>query len=64
MHGFSRSLTAASLLLWISTTDPSFAQKQGGILKMYHVDSPPSASIHEEAPSLPRSRSWAFSTIW
>ena len=49
MHGFSRSLAAASLLLWISTTDPSFAQKQGGILKMYHVDSPPSASIHEEA---------------
>jgi peptide/nickel transport system substrate-binding protein len=30
-------------------TDPAFAQKHGGILKIYHVDSPPSASIHEEA---------------
>jgi peptide/nickel transport system substrate-binding protein len=30
-------------------TDAGFAQKQGGILKMYHIDSPPSASILEEA---------------
>ncbi len=28
---------------------PAFAQKSGGILKMYHRDNPPSASIHEEA---------------
>jgi peptide/nickel transport system substrate-binding protein len=28
---------------------PAFAQKSGGILKLYHRDNPPSASIHEEA---------------
>ena len=27
----------------------AFAQKPGGILKMYHRGNPPSASIHEEA---------------
>ena len=27
----------------------ALAQKSGGILKMYHRDNPPSASIHEEA---------------
>jgi peptide/nickel transport system substrate-binding protein len=27
----------------------AFAQKSGGVLKMYHRDNPPSASIHEEA---------------
>ena len=50
MNGIYRSLAAAAgLLLWILITDAAFAQKRGGILKMYHVDSPPSASIHEEA---------------
>lgn len=28
---------------------PSLAQKSGGVLKVYHRDNPPSASIHEEA---------------
>src|SRR2546423_3173929 len=28
---------------------PALAQKQGGTLRLYHWDSPPSASIHEEA---------------
>src|SRR5215470_10996269 len=28
---------------------PALAQKSGGVLKMYHRDNPPSASIHEEA---------------
>ena len=28
---------------------PAFAQKQGGTLRMYIWDNPPSASIHEEA---------------
>ena len=44
-----RSLAAASGLLvslWLS--GPAFAQKPGGILRMYHWDSPPSMSIHEE----------------
>ncbi len=40
-------------LLAVSTallaTLPSYAQKSGGILKMYFQDNPPSASIHEEA---------------
>jgi peptide/nickel transport system substrate-binding protein len=27
---------------------PSFAQKSGGVLKIEHMDTPPSASIHEE----------------
>ncbi len=40
---------AAGLLLVMFTTDAAFAQKHGGILKMYHRDSPASASIHEEA---------------
>jgi peptide/nickel transport system substrate-binding protein len=28
---------------------PAMAQKSGGVLKMQHMDNPPSASIHEEA---------------
>ena len=40
---------AACLLTLISVSGPVFAQKQGGVLKMYHRDSPGSASIHEEA---------------
>jgi len=50
MHGISRSVAAAAgLLLGMFVIDAAFAQKHGGILKMYHVESPPSASIHEEA---------------
>jgi peptide/nickel transport system substrate-binding protein len=37
---------AASL---VASCSAAFAQKPGGILKMYHRDNPPSASIHEEA---------------
>jgi peptide/nickel transport system substrate-binding protein len=49
MHCIARSLAAvAALLLGMVISDPAFAQKQGGILKMYHWDNPPSASIHEE----------------
>ncbi len=40
---------AAALLLGVFASGAVFAQKQGGILKMYHRDSPASASIHEEA---------------
>ena len=39
----------AGLLLAIFIANSALAQKQGGILKMYHWESPPSASIHEEA---------------
>src|SRR5947207_11436092 len=33
----------------LCATGPALAQKSGGILKVYHRDNPPSASIHEEA---------------
>ncbi|MFO1081520.1 MAG: ABC transporter substrate-binding protein [Reyranellaceae bacterium] len=36
----------AVLTIWAGT---AHAQKSGGILKIYHRDNPPSASIHEEA---------------
>ena len=39
----------AILAAAILAANPAMAQKQGGILKMYHRDSPASASIHEEA---------------
>jgi peptide/nickel transport system substrate-binding protein len=37
---------AASLL---GVCGPAFAQKSGGVLKMYHRDNPPTLSIHETA---------------
>src|SRR5262249_49500329 len=43
-------LTAAlSLLIASSTGEPASAQKQGGVLRMSHFDSPASMSLHEEA---------------
>ena len=33
----------------VSLAHPAAAQKQGGTLRIYHRDNPPSASIHEEA---------------
>ena len=33
----------------LAAANASFAQKQGGILRMYSPDSPASMSIHEEA---------------
>src|SRR3954447_139057 len=36
------------LLVGAVFTETAVAQKQGGILKVYHWDSPPSMSIHEE----------------
>src|SRR5438270_11346589 len=45
-----RALAAAGALLTVvATVDAAFAQKQGGILRMYSPDSPASMSIHEEA---------------
>jgi peptide/nickel transport system substrate-binding protein len=40
-----RALAIAAALL---TAGPAAAQKSGGILKMYHFDSPASLSLHEE----------------
>src|SRR5712691_11554003 len=41
-------VTAAGLLVAMFTADAAFAQKQGGVLKIYFFDSPASLSIHEE----------------
>src|SRR4029077_3652117 len=38
-----------ALLTVLAAADTAFAQKQGGILRMYSPDSPASMSIHEEA---------------
>ena len=43
------AFAAAVLLIGVSASDAPFAQKPGGILRVYHWDSPPSMSIHEEA---------------
>ena len=40
---------AGSLLLGTSVGETAFAQKQGGVLRMSHFDSPASMSMHEEA---------------
>src|SRR6266436_2063843 len=50
MNGNRRSGAALpALLCALFFAGAASAQKQGGILKMYHRDSPASASIHEEA---------------
>ena len=46
LRGFA---AAGSLFLAMFAAEAAFAQKQGGILKMYSPDSPASMSIHEEA---------------
>src|SRR5206468_818291 len=35
--------------IFVTTTSPALAQKQGGTLRISHRDNPPSASIHEES---------------
>lgn len=48
----ARSVAAAfatgALVAATLASGPAIAQKQAGILKVYHWDSPPSMSIHEE----------------
>ena len=46
LRGFA---AAGSVFLAMFAAEAAFAQKQGGILKMYSPDSPASMSIHEEA---------------
>jgi peptide/nickel transport system substrate-binding protein len=46
---FCRLAAAAGLLAAMSLPQAALAQKQGGVLKVYHWDSPASMSIHEEA---------------
>src|SRR5437016_4313121 len=39
---------AAAIAVLVIAAAPAAAQKPGGVLKIYHWDSPPSMSIHEE----------------
>ena len=49
MIGAGRMIAAAiGLMVALGMGDAALAQKQGGILKIYHRDSPASMSIHEE----------------
>ena len=45
---YRRRVAAAVLLLTALTGGSAQAQKPGGILRIYHRDSPASMSIHEE----------------
>jgi peptide/nickel transport system substrate-binding protein len=49
MRLFHLFLAAGALFGLVSGSGVAMAQKSGGILKIYHRDSPPSGSIHEEA---------------
>jgi len=42
------AVIASSVLVGLGVSHPALAQKQGGILKVYHRDSPASMSILEE----------------
>src|SRR3546814_17239197 len=47
--GAKAFLVIVPLIAIMGGIQPALAQKSGGILKIYHRDSPPSMSIHEEA---------------
>jgi peptide/nickel transport system substrate-binding protein len=50
MNLMLRTLTvAATALVMTIGTSVALAQKSGGIMKVYHRETPPSGSIHEEA---------------
>jgi len=42
-------VAAVAACLVVASTSVAFAQKSGGILKMYHRDNPPTLSIHESS---------------
>ena len=48
-------VAATAGMCLLAASQHAFAQKQGGILRTYIWDNPPSASIHEEA---------TISTVW
>ena len=43
------ALAALAVLAMCSSLDTALAQKSGGTLRIYHRDTAPGASIHEEA---------------
>ena len=42
-------IVAVTLSMLLPVAEPAAAQKQGGTLRIYHRDNPPSASVHEES---------------
>ena len=48
MRGYGPKVAAAGIVLALGVAGPALAQKPGGILRVYHRDSPASMSIHEE----------------
>ena len=48
-HNLCAAIGAGALLVAISAAGPASAQKQGGVLKLSHFDSPASMSILEES---------------
>ncbi len=42
-------IAAVTLSMLLLAAEPAAAQKQGGTLRIYHRDNPPSASLHEES---------------
>jgi len=46
---FRALVAAGGVAMALATATPASAQKQGGILRQYMIDSPASMSIHEEA---------------
>src|SRR5215470_1129977 len=46
---YLRDIAAAALLLSVTSGGGAQAQESGGVLRVYHRDSPASMSIHEEA---------------
>jgi peptide/nickel transport system substrate-binding protein len=49
MYQRLETVAAAAAVSMVLAAGPALAQKQGGTLRMYIWDNPPSASIHEEA---------------
>jgi hypothetical protein len=50
----TRGLVLTSVLVAaLLAADPAFAQKQGGILRVHALDSPPSLSMLEEVDAVP-----------
>ena len=48
MKAPTRCLGVVAVAAIVLASGASFAQKSGGVLKIQHMDTPPSASIHEE----------------
>src|SRR5262245_26550216 len=43
------AVVCAAVAIWLAAPEGAEAQKQGGTLRIYHRDNPPSASLHEES---------------